>query len=343
MKEAFTFDDVLIEPDFSYEESRKYISLASNIGKIQLELPIISTGMDTITSDKMAFAMFKNGGLGCLHRFWGIEENLIAYKNSPASTIVSFGASEEELERVRVLYCNGAKNFCLDDSHGANIKIVRQSRIFAEKYVGDPDVTLIVGAFATPKQIVAFRKEFDPKDKWMDRLAFRVGIGPGSACTTRVKTGCGYPQLSAIIECSKLGFPIIADGGCRIPGDIAKALAAGASAVMLGGMLAGTYETPGEIVENEKTGLFKKYRGSASKESYDVQGKTTDWRAAEGEAFWVECKGAVDDVLQDIAGGLRGAFTTVGASNLEEFQSKARFVRVSSATVLENTAHGKRF
>src|SRR5581483_6034669 len=180
--------------------------------------------------------------------------------------------------------------------------------------------------------------------------------GPGSACTTRMKTGVGYPQLSAIQEISQWltpkGIPVIADGGMKTPGDIAKAIGAGASMVMLGGMLAGTYETPGETVQQDGkpcqsvsfetiSKVYKKYKGSASKESYEEQGKSASWRTAEGESFLVPYKGPVEDVLQDIEGGLRSAFAYVGAQNLQQFQWRCRFVRITPSTVVENGAHGK--
>jgi IMP dehydrogenase len=206
---------------------------------------------------------------------------------------------------------------------------------------------IIVGNFANVNSTYIFAEELG---YWPD--AIKVGVGPGSACTTRIKTGVGTPQLSAILQHASCPTQIIADGGCRNPGDIVKALAAGAHAVMLGGMLAGTDETPGEILgikafwdndkeKNVREG-YKQYRGSASKESYAAQGKDQAYITAEGESFTVPYKGPVKDILQDIEGGLRSALTYVGASNLEELRRNATFVEVSSNTVMENGAHGKR-
>ena len=198
--------------------------------------------------------------------------------------------------------------------------------------------------------------------------AIKVGVGPGSACTTRIKTGVGVPQLSAVMEIAKLlkntKIQIVADGGMKTPGDIAKALGAGAHLVMLGGMLAGTLESPGEIgeiyIDSNKVSVnslegkledflsapnvkiaSKKYRGSASQEAYDAQGKSGSHRTAEGESFLVPYKGSVVNILADIEGGIRSAMTYVGARNLDEFRARCEFVRISHATAKENGAHGK--
>lgn len=174
-----------------------------------------------------------------------------------------------------------------------------------------------------------------------------------SMCLTRVQTGCGIPTLGSILDCSRDHENIIADGGIRNPGDIAKCLAAGADMIMIGGMLSGTDETPGEVYDRigivdltKKEGrvgpLVKKYRGSASKESYEVQSKEASWRTHEGESTFVEYKGSVKSVLQNIEGGLRSSFTYVGAENLEEFKRNTSFVRITHAGNIESGAHGKK-
>jgi IMP dehydrogenase len=210
---------------------------------------------------------------------------------------------------------------------------------------------IIVGNFANVNSTYVFADELG---FWPD--AIKIGVGPGSACTTRIKTGVGTPQLSAIMSHAGCPTQIIADGGCKSAGDIVKALAAGAHAVMLGGMLAGTDETPGEVFQDTKYvsgGAFlgrdypvgepyKKYRGSASKDSYAAQGKDQAYITAEGESFTVPYKGPVANVLQDIEGGLRSALTYLGVNNLEELRKYASFVEVSSNTVVENGAHGKK-
>lgn len=350
-----TFDDVLILPQFSTIKSRKDVNISTTLGSLKLALPIISSNMDTITESNMAIAMAKSGGIGMIHRFSDIPVSIEYFKQTAeqdCNCIMSVGMGEFELDRAKSLYVNGSRMLCIDVAHGAQIQVAEQYKRIKDSC---PDAYIIIGNFGTYESILdfvgecgyTFISDFD-KDG-----AIKVGIGPGSACTTRIKTGCGIPQLSAIMECSKTGVPIIADGGMRTSGDIAKALAAGARAVMLGGMLAGTDETPGELIYTsmddarrhegidlifQKT-VYKLYRGSASKESYKTQGK--DWSCAEGDSFTVPYKGPVSSILKDIEGGIRSAFTYVGASNLEEFQQKAKFIDISTNSVLESEAHGK--
>lgn len=377
MKEALTFDDVLIVPKFSKILSRQDVDL--NLPTDGIRLPVISSNMDTITGTDMANAMMTYGANACLHRFCSIEENVKMFRASKISLdigetdvgemhyflrpMVSIGVGEKELDRAYALYSNGAAEFIIDVAHGAQLNVANQVKALKE-IIRDNGI-IIVGNFATGDSV----KEFlDYTGAIVDGI--KVGIGPGSACTTRIKTGVGYPQLSAILDVVNTlrvaGVPVVADGGMRTSGDIAKALGAGASMVMLGGMLSGTKETPG-IITNEDgheidvqnmlvkpTGnqmdwyndysvkLFKKYRGSASQESYRDQGKDAAWRTAEGESFLVPYKGSVIDVLREIESGLRSAFAYVGASNLAEFQRKVEFVKVSPSTVTENAAHGKK-
>ena len=333
-----TFDDVLIEPQFSTIKSRKDVTLYQRCCLWGLKLPVISSNMDTITGPEMATTMHDNGAGACLHRFWEIDQNVDAFKQSPEDTIVSFGLGNNEKERVEALMSAGASVFCLDVAHGAQMAVVEQTKWFKETY---PHYMLIVGNFAGVQSFKDFREHLGSRKLKPDMI--KIGIGPGSACTTRIKTGCGMPQLSAIqhlsLEARKCYIQTIADGGMRNPGDIAKALAAGAKFVMLGGMLAGTDETPSCLNSNRySSGLI--YRGSASKESYETQNK--DWDCAEGESFIVKYKGPVKNVLKDIEGGLRSALTYVGAYNLDEFREKAKFIQVSNNCTVENQAHGQK-
>jgi len=384
MREAFTFDDVLIVPKFSDVSSRKDVDLGVSTSKkvfkgISVGFPVISANMDTITGSNMAKAMLNYGGQACLHRFCTIEENVKMLNESETPIepgddeyymrpMVSIGLGKSELDRAYALYGNNATSFIIDVANGAQQAVVDQAKALHEMLKGYGSV--IVGNFANADSVKDF---LDRTGNIIDGI--KVGIGPGSACTTRIKTGVGYPQLSAVLEISRLlkntEIAVIADGGMRTPGDIAKALGAGAHVVMLGGMLAGTEETPGEIIlgnaweplygvmeprgplerltsdgryswVERATEPLKRYRGSASKESYEVQGKDASWRTAEGESFTVPYKGPVKGVLQDIEGGLRSAFTYVGARNLKEFHGKVEFVKVSVSTMAENGAHGKK-
>lgn len=311
-----TFNDYLIKPKFSVVKSRKDVDLSTKLNdKFTLKFPVMSANMKSITEIKMANAMHNSGGIGVLHRFCSDEQNVDMFKKSPKETFVSIGIREEDRARARHLLESGAKMFCIDVAHGAQQAVVDQYT-WLRKRTGD-DAIIMVGNFATSESI----EEFSHRVKCKQPDLFKIGIGPGSACETRVKTGVGVPQLSAIQDCSKM-FKIVADGGLKTPGDIAKALGAGAVAVMVGGMLAGT----------EETSLKGYYAGSAYLE------KPT-YKASEGAKFEVPHRGSVEDVLNDIAGGLRSAFSYVGASNLKEFQQSVEFIKVSNSTILENTSH----
>ena len=352
MNTAITFDDVLIVPRFSDIESRADVYTNTQLfDNLELTLPVISANMDTITGYTMAHNMFTKGGIGCLHRFMSIEENVHEFNRIPLESLslVSIGITEEEKERAKALHKNGAGYFCIDVAHGASKKTAEFYNWFKSSY---PDTRVIVGNFATAESIHEFNEHVHKHNSLPD--AYKVGIGGGSMCTTRIVTGCGIPTLSSVLDCVSTGFPIIADGGIRNSGDICKALAAGAIAVMLGGMLAGTDETPGEIVtyhgesyEKNPTvyGIpntkYKKYRGSASKESYEVQGKTASHRTAEGESTLIVCKGPVSDVLAQIEAGIRSSMAYVGAKTLTEFRERAKFIQVSQNSVREGQPHGK--
>lgn len=248
-----------------------------------------------------------------------------------------------ELERAKALYDNNAYNFIIDVAHGASTQVVAMYEKMREAL---PDANIVVGNFATASSV----KEFNKLSRYKLQ-AIKVGVGSGSHCTTRIVTGCGLPTLQSLLDCKSLGIPMIADGGIKNSGDIAKALAAGASIVMLGNLLAGTDETPGQLISDDNTFIaipsnyvskkYKQYRGSASKESYEVQGKTAEHRTAEGESSLVPYKGPVGNVVQELTAGLKSAMSYVGAVNLEEFQDKAILVEVSHSSYLEGTPHGK--
>jgi len=177
---------------------------------------------------------------------------------------------------------------------------------------------------------------------------FKVGIGGGSMCTTRIVTGCGMPTLQSVMDCyrytNELGINIIADSGIKNSGDIVKALAAGADAVMVGSLLAGTEETPGELVTRSDPyggAFYKKYRGSASKESYEAQNKLSEHRTPEGESTFVRYKGQVNDILQNLSAGVKSGLTYVGANNLTELKQNARFIKITNSGLIESKPHGK--
>lgn len=326
MTKLLTFDDVLIKPKFSTVNSRKEVDLTTKFHSGEtLKLPVFSANMATVTGPEMSRAMLKAGGMAVVHRFYSPEKLITTYVETGASrTWYSFGVGSTEMERVDALHKLGARKFCLDVAHGAQVQIAQAALDVKNKF---PDIQLMIGNFATGESIEQFHLFSNGAAD-----IYKVGIGPGSVCTTRIKTGCGIPQLGAIIDCVKTGHDIIADGGIKAAGDVAKALAAGAKGVMLGGMLAGTDEAPGII-----TNGYKVFHGSAWKETAEKNHRTS-----EGEKALVVPKGPVENILNDIEGGLRSAFCYVGAKTLAEFQEKAEFVEVSANTRLENGAHGKK-
>jgi IMP dehydrogenase len=347
-KEYLSFDDVLLVPQFSTIKSRKDVDTSTKLMGLNLKLPIISSNMDTVTESTMANAMAAQGAVGALHRFCTIEQNVDMFLKCTQDVMVSVGLGTTELERFEALMHAGAREFILDVAHGSSMEVVKQV-----KQMRDIEVAfdLMVGNFATGRSIQDFLYHLG--NYGVD--AWKVGIGGGSGCTTRIVTGCGLPTFGSIVDCVQATtLPVIADGGCRTSGDVAKALAAGASAVMLGGMLAATDESPGILVDRHKipvkydnfntdpsTPKFKKYRGSASAESYEIQGKTASHRAPEGDSFLVPYKGSVAKVLSEIDGGLRSAMSYVGASNLTEFREYAEFIKVTPSGAKESGSHGK--
>lgn len=348
MKEALTFNDVNIVPMFSDIDSRSQVELFTAIApSCVFDLPVISANMDTVTGPQMAKAMLNSQAQACLHRFGSIEDTVKMFKESSFGSgdypMVSIGLGNKELERAEALIAAGALNFVIDVAHGAQFGVLIQAAELRH-LLGDYG-SITVGNFASAKSV---RDYLEGQTKRVID-AIKVGVGPGAACSTRIKTGVGVPQFTAIqeiaAELKNTNIKIIGDGGLKTPGDIAKALGAGAHAVMVGSMLAGTQETPGEVIYPEGPGPqcpVKIYRGSASFESYVAQGKTGTHRTTEGESYTVPYKGPVADVLQDIEGGLRSAFTYVGARNLKEFHEKVEFVRVTHAGHVEGTPHGKK-
>jgi IMP dehydrogenase len=331
MKEVLSFDDVLIVPQYSNIASRKDVDTTS----FGFKVPVIASNMDTITGHAMATAMGKLGAGACLHRFSTVQENIDEFKKSPKTTMVSIGIGTAELERAMWLFESGATYFVIDVAHGAAAHVVQQYNKI--RSIVKDNASIMVGNFATQKNIDDFNYAVNTH-RAPD--SYKVGIGGGSLCTTRIVTGCGLPTLASVQDCARTNAPIIADGGIRNSGDIVKALAAGASAVMVGSLLSGTEETPGEVVLSNNQ-MYKKYRGSASLESYGVQGKVASHRAPEGEATLVRYKGKVEDIIQNLMGGLRSGMSYVGASTIEELQKNVQFVRITDSGKSESRAHAK--
>jgi IMP dehydrogenase len=337
-----SFDDVLLKPRFSTIRSREECDTGITFGanpsaRVSLDLPIISANMDTITGHNMAIAMSNNGGMGAIHRFCTIDENVEMFRKNK-DCFVSFGAGKKEVERALCLYEEGASNFILDVAHGASISAVEAYNQFRSSLSRFAQETthVMVGNFADREGVLEFVKNVKIVPD-----SFKVGIGGGSMCTTRIVTGVGAPTFSSVCDVVSTGYPVVADGGIRNSGDVAKCLAAGANAVMIGSMLSGTDETPGDV-ELFNDVPHKVYRGSASKESYEAQGKVASHRTPEGESTFVLLKGSANNILQTIKAGLQSSMSYLNATELAEFRENAKFVRITSSGMAESRAHGKR-
>jgi IMP dehydrogenase len=354
---ALSFDDISLMPRYNNIPSRRDVDTSVQFGGLRLRVPILSANMDTITGHKMARRMHSLGGLGFLHRFCSIEQNAEMYRlasiklaeGDTDDAVVSLGVNEG-LDRFHVLYEIGARYFCIDVAHGHSKEIGCLIRQIKE---ARPDVFIVAGNVCTAEGAEYL------VDKGAD--AIKVGIGPGSVCSTRIKTGFGIPQFTAIQECRHVNCFLIADGGIKTPGDAVKAFAAGADAIMVGGMLAGTDETPGEVIEEHEalthmylggqtdtvigpaTGRrFKTFRGMASKEAQDAfMGSMADWKTAEGIEIQVDAKGPVADVIADLMGGIRSGMTYCGANTLSQIRQRARWVEITSSGRFEGLPHGE--
>lgn len=351
--EGLSFDDVNLIPNYT-DMSRNQVSLESRLGSYSFAHPFISANMDTITESRMAFAMQLTGGLSILHRFMSIENNVSEHYCATASVKippenkvagVSIGIKDEEIDRAAALYEAGARIICVDIAHGHCKQMGRMLKKLRQNF---PEATIIAGNVAThagADYLVSCGAH-----------AVKVGIGPGGACSTRMKTGCGVPQLTAIMEASKANGVIIADGGIKTPGDAVKALAAGAHFVMLGSFFAGCDETPGEVIQISEDQLvwdsihgkrnmpilkgYKTFRGMASREAQeDFMGKMDDWKTAEGVSMTVPCAGPVANKIADLCGGLRSGMTYCGASTIDELHRKANFIKITHSGYLEGTPH----
>ena len=335
---GLAYDDVLLVPQYSDIKSRREIHIGNTLATHRdghytcaLDLPIIGSPMDTISENEMGIAMWQEGGLAIIHRYNTIQEQLdiiddVIYANANAAAAI--GTSGDYLERARALIGGGVKILCVDVAHGHHI-LMKEALTSLRQEFGD-QVHIMAGNVAT------LEGYNDLVDWGADSV--RCNIGGGSICSTRIQTGHGVPGLHTIIECARSdrNAPIIADGGIRNSGDIVKALAAGADFVMLGSMLSGTDETPGDVI-NTRDGKFKSYRGMASKDAQvEWRGKTA---SLEGIATTVPCKGPVEDVLHELARGIRSGLSYSGARSIVELQQKAKFMRQTGSGQTESSTH----
>lgn len=347
-----TFSDVLIEPQYSEVLSRSNCDTSSQFDKFTLDLPVFSANMKHITGPKMCYHLALNGGFGILHRFNSAEdavedfhitqnmlngnhENFTAIVKSIAETTYRFGVSigVKEVDKARFirLYEAGARVFCIDVAHGHHLLMKQMIQWIRQQTRNDKNVVLIAGNVATGQGAVDLHN-------WGASI-IKVGIGPGAVCQTRKNTGVGVPQLSALKTIreyaneKKLALKLIADGGVKTGGDVAKALKY-ADAVMLGSFIAGTSETPGDVFEDPSGNFYKVYGGSASAENKVQGGKENKF--VEGVMTTVPFRGHVKYLLKRIREGIQSAFSYVGAHNLVEFQEKAVLKTISGGGKAES-------
>ncbi|GAX03989.1 inosine-5'-monophosphate dehydrogenase [Secundilactobacillus pentosiphilus] len=357
-KQGITFDDVLLIPAESHvlpNDVDLRVQLADNL---KLNVPFLSASMDTVTESRMAIAMANNGGLGVIHKNMSKEAQAGEVAKVKAVTsdqigkhaavddqgrllvAAAVGVTSDTFERAQGLLDAGADAIIIDTAHGHSAGVLRKVAEIREQL---PDATLIAGNVATGAGTRAlFEAGVD---------VVKVGIGPGSICTTRIVAGVGVPQLTAIYDAAEVAQefhkPIIADGGIKYSGDIVKALAAGGNAVMLGSMLSGTNEAPGEVFEDNGK-KYKTYRGMGSLAAMEhgsadryFQGGVNEANklVPEGIEARVEYKGSVDDIIFQMVGGLRSGMGYTGCETVQDLIDDAQFVRISNAGLIESHPH----
>jgi len=332
-KPSLAYNDVLLVPKYSDIVSRKEVDISSELDSDRsLQLPIISSPMDTITESSMANAIAEAGGLGVLHRYNSIEKqakHAIKVKDI-GRRAAAIGITGDYLDRASALYEAGVRIFCLDVAHGHHVLMKQALGNLKSLY---SDVHIMAGNVAT-------KSGFEDLANW-GADSIRCNIGGGSICSTRIQTGHGVPGLQTIFDCFSANVSrdvkIIADGGIRNSGDAVKALAAGADFVMVGSLLAGTTETPGEIIYSADGRTRKIYRGMASKEAQ------RNWRGRyssnEGISTTVASKGPVKEVLKDLENGIRSGCSYSGARSLTELQVNAEFILQTSSGQAESGTH----
>lgn len=335
-EEVLSYDDILLEPQYSDISTRKNVNISSNMGNgLILNIPIIASPMDTISETAMGSAMSKLGGAAIIHRYNSIEEQVELMSNVIGIKAAAIGATGDFKERAQELCKNDARLLCVDIAHGHHV-IMKNAVEDLAKIIPD-DVHLMVGNVATAQGYLFI-------DSLYRVNSVRVGVGSGSICSTRIRTGHGLPMVTTIMEAARArkaisaqdSPKIIADGGIRNSGDIVKALALGADAVMVGSLIAGTTETPGRV-EGSPNARFKSYRGMASSEAQ------SDWRGyvsvEEGVSTTVPYRGDVAGIVNDVRDGILSGLSYSGARNIEGLREKVRIFKQSHAAQVESSTH----
>ena len=344
IKEALTFDDVTLVPKYSSILPSNVITKTELSKNLTLKIPLLSSAMDTVTESKMAIAMAEAGGIGVIHRNLSIKKQILEIRKVKKKKLIvgaAVGAGEEEIKRAKAIVKENINLIVVDTAHGHSKKVAEIIKKI--KKIKSSKTTLCAGNIATPEAA-----------KFLLKLGVdvvKVGIGPGSICTTRLVAGIGVPQLSAILnvreKLKSKNVKIISDGGIKFSGDIAKALAAGADAVMIGSLFAGSTEAPGKLIK-KKGVLYKNFRGMGSvgamnKGSADryFQKKQTDTSkyVPEGVEGLVKFKGEVDKIIYKLIGGLKSSMGYLGSKELNGLRNKPEFVKITKAGFYESMVH----
>ena len=342
--EGLAFDDVLLIPARSDVLPTQVSTRTFLTRELALDIPILSAAMDTVTEARMAIALGRLGGMGVLHRNLSVDAQAAQVKECKAAGVrvgAAVGVSGDADERVSAIVAAGVDVVFVDTAHGHSAAVIRM----VEKVKVRHRVQVVAGNVATAEgadELIAAGAD-----------GVKVGMGPGAICTTRVVAGAGMPQVTAIYDAAnaaaKHGIPVCADGGIQESGDIAKAIGAGAHSVMLGGLLAGVDESPGEVIESAE-GRFKSYRGMGSMGALEArqtsrdrygQGDVAEFSklVPEGIEGRVPARGPLAPVIHQLVGGLRAGMGYVGAATIEDLRTKARFVRISGAGLRESHPH----
>ncbi|MEA5051555.1 MAG: IMP dehydrogenase [Oscillospiraceae bacterium] len=351
--EGLTFDDVLLIPQKSNVLPNE-VDLSTRLtNKIRLNIPLVSAGMDTVTEWELAAAMARCGGLGFIHKNMSIAEQAAmvqkvkeiecgeetALRDSNGALLVgaAVGATEDVLQRLNELVGAGVDVVVVDTAHGHSDNVLRTVSIIKARY---PELEVVAGNVATPDAVR------DLIHAGAD--AVKVGIGPGSICTTRIVAGVGVPQLTAIMQCAEeadeFNIPVIADGGIKYSGDIVKAIAAGGSCVMIGSLFGGTNESPGEVIELSGQ-KYKSYRGMGSTAAMKKGSSDRYFQSGskkyvpEGVEGLVPCRGALADNVYQMLGGLRSGMGYCGKATIEALRTGGKFVRITGAGLRESHPH----
>ena len=343
IKDSFTFDDVSLVPQHSSVLPSDTDTFSKLCDNLNLQIPLMSSAMDTVTESKMAIAISKLGGIGVIHRNLSIEKQVIEIKKVKKNNYLvgaAIGVSPEDFERAEELFNVKTDLIVIDTAHGHTQKVLNMIRKIKKKL---KNCTLCAGNIATGKAAKFLA------DSGVDIV--KVGIGPGSICTTRLVAGIGVPQLSAVLDVKKAlkkyKTKIISDGGIKFSGDLAKAIAAGADAVMIGSLFSGTIESSGKIIKY-KGKIYKNFRGMGSigamsigsaDRYYQKKFKDVSKYVPEGVEGMVKFKGTVKKIIYNLIGGLKSSMGYLGAKTIKDLQKKGEFIKITKAGFYESMVH----